>query len=95
MHTPLCRHATGEPAELAAQAVKLGLPEIGFSEHNPMIRDDYDDWRRLRKINLNAIVSWSQVPRLARSKFKGLVRFVGYKDQNLIPCILDRDWLKD
>ena len=44
MHTPLCRHATGEPTEYAAQAVKLGIPEIGFSEHNPMIRDDYDDW---------------------------------------------------
>ena len=44
MHTPLCRHATGEPTELAAQAVKIGLTEIGFSEHNPMIRDDWDDW---------------------------------------------------
>jgi histidinol-phosphatase (PHP family) len=45
MHTPLCRHAVGEPVELAAQAVKLGLPEIGFSDHNPMPRDDFDDWR--------------------------------------------------
>ena len=44
MHTPLCRHATGEPTELAAQALKVGLTEIGFSEHQPMIRDDYDDW---------------------------------------------------
>ena len=45
MHTPLCCHATGEPVELAAQAVKLGLREIGFSDHNPMPRDDFDDWR--------------------------------------------------
>ncbi len=45
MHTPLCRHAAGEPSELAAQAVKLGLGEIGFSDHNPMQRDDFDDWR--------------------------------------------------
>jgi histidinol-phosphatase (PHP family) len=44
-HTPLCRHATGEPVELAAQAVLLGLPELGFSDHNPMPRDDFDDWR--------------------------------------------------
>ena len=35
MHTPLCKHAVGEPTELAAHAVKLGLPEIGFSDHNP------------------------------------------------------------
>jgi len=47
MHTPLCRHAVGEPTEYAAQAVKLGLKEIGFSEHSPMPRDDFDDWRML------------------------------------------------
>ena len=48
MHTPLCRHASGEPTELAAQAVKIGLSEIGFSEHNPMPRDDWDDWHMLQ-----------------------------------------------
>jgi len=48
MHTPLCRHAVGEPTELAAQAIQLGLPEIGFSEHNPMPRDDWDDWHMLQ-----------------------------------------------
>ena len=47
MHTPLCRHAVGEPTEYAAHAVKLGLKEIGFSEHSPMPRDDFDDWRML------------------------------------------------
>ena len=47
MHTPLCRHATGEPTELAAQAVRIGLTEIGFSEHNPMLRDDWDNWHLL------------------------------------------------
>ena len=45
LHTPLCRHAVGEPSELAAQAVRLGLKEIGFSDHSPMARDDFDDWR--------------------------------------------------
>src|SRR5205809_5345379 len=47
MHTPLCHHAVGEPTEYAAQAVKVGLKEIGFSEHSPMPRDDFDDWRML------------------------------------------------
>jgi histidinol-phosphatase (PHP family) len=45
MHTPLCRHAVGDPVALAAQAVKVGLDEIGFSDHNPMRQDDFDDWR--------------------------------------------------
>jgi len=48
MHTPLCRHAVGEPTELAAHAVRLGFTEIGFSDHNPMPRDDWDDWRMFR-----------------------------------------------
>jgi len=47
MHTPLCHHAVGEPIEYAARAVNLGLGEIGFSEHSPMPRDDFDDWHML------------------------------------------------
>src|SRR6266540_3569385 len=48
MHTRLCRHAVGDPTDLAAQAVRIGLTEIGFSEHNPMPRDDWDDWHMLQ-----------------------------------------------
>lgn len=48
MHTPLCRHAVGEPIELATHALRIGLTEIGFSEHNPMVRDDWDDWHMLQ-----------------------------------------------
>lgn len=55
MHTPLCRHAVGEPTEYAAQAVKLGFTEIGFSDHNPMLRDDFDDWH-MRQDELDAYV---------------------------------------
>jgi histidinol-phosphatase (PHP family) len=45
MHTPLCRHASGEPSEYAAHALALGLTEIGFSDHSPMRQDDFDNWR--------------------------------------------------
>jgi len=45
MHTPLCRHAKGEPSEYAARAVELGFTEIGFSDHSPMARDNFDNWR--------------------------------------------------
>ena len=52
MHTPLCRHATGEPTNYAAQAVRLGLSEIGLSDHAPMIEDNFDDWRmRLNQLD--------------------------------------------
>ncbi len=54
-HTPLCRHAVGEPTELAAQAARVGLTEFGFSDHNPMSRDDFDNWR-MREADLDLYV---------------------------------------
>lgn len=45
MHTPLCRHAIGEPVEYARRARELGIREIGFTDHSPMARDDFDNWR--------------------------------------------------
>jgi histidinol-phosphatase (PHP family) len=45
MHTPLCKHAVGEPVDYARRAVEVGLTEMGFSDHSPMLRDDFDDWR--------------------------------------------------
>jgi len=62
MHTPLCRHATGEPTELAAHAVRTGLTEIGFSEHAPMPRDDWDDWH-IRLSELDAYIGKVQQAR--------------------------------
>jgi histidinol-phosphatase (PHP family) len=47
MHTPLCRHAEGWPADYARAAAGRGLGEIGFSDHNPM-PEHFDDWRMLR-----------------------------------------------
>ncbi len=55
MHTPLCRHATGSPVDYAAQALKVGLTEIGFSDHSPMPEDDFDDWR-MRAADLDLYV---------------------------------------
>lgn len=37
MHTPLCGHAVGEPSRYAEHALSVGLKEIGFSDHAPMI----------------------------------------------------------
>jgi histidinol-phosphatase (PHP family) len=45
MHTPLCLHAVGEPEEYARRALKLGLPEMGMSDHSPMRQDNFDEWR--------------------------------------------------
>ncbi len=68
MHTPLCRHAVGEPVDYARHAVAIGLTEIGFSDHSPMRRDDFDDWR-MRADQLDDYVA---KVRLARKEFPQL-----------------------
>jgi histidinol-phosphatase (PHP family) len=62
MHTPLCRHAVGEPVEYAQRARELGLTEIGFTDHSPMERDDFDDWR-MKDSELDEYVAKVQIAR--------------------------------
>lgn len=69
MHTPLCRHATGEPTEYAAQAKKVGLKEIGFSDHSPMQRDDFDSWR----MRLDQLDEYVEKVRKARVEHPDLI----------------------
>lgn len=37
MHTPLCGHAHGEPCQYVEQAISVGLVEVGFSDHAPLV----------------------------------------------------------
>jgi histidinol-phosphatase (PHP family) len=37
LHTSLCGHASGEPYEYVESAISLGLKEIGFSDHAPLL----------------------------------------------------------
>jgi histidinol-phosphatase (PHP family) len=68
MHTPLCRHATGEPSEYATRAMELGFAEIGFSDHSPMRQDDFDAWR----MNFDKLGSYVEKVQKARKDFPQL-----------------------
>jgi histidinol-phosphatase (PHP family) len=87
-HTPLCRHATGEPTELATQAVRLGLPELGFSDHAPMPRDDFDDWR-MKAAELDAYVAAVEQ---ARRDHPNLTIKLALEADYLPGC---EDWVRD
>lgn len=43
-HTPLCRHAEGDPIDYARHAQSIGLAEFGLADHNPM-PTPLDEWR--------------------------------------------------
>jgi histidinol-phosphatase (PHP family) len=68
MHTPLCRHASGEPVDYARRAVEIGLSEIGFSDHSPMRRDDFDNWR----MRLGQLDEYVEKVRRAQKEFPRL-----------------------
>ena len=46
MHTPLCKHAQGEPEEYADEAVERGLKGIVVTCHNP-IDEEWSPWARM------------------------------------------------
>lgn len=46
-HTPLCRHALGEPDAYVDAALAAGLSEYGISDHAPQLPEPFDDWRML------------------------------------------------
>jgi histidinol-phosphatase (PHP family) len=68
MHTPLCRHATGEPVDYARHALAVGLTEIGFSDHSPMRQDNFDNWR----MNFSQLDEYVAKVRRAQKEFPQL-----------------------
>ena len=86
-HTPLCRHATGSPTELAARAVEAGLTELGFSDHAPMPRDDFDEWR-MKDGELDQYVAQVEA---ARQAFPQLTIRLGLEVDYLAGC---EDWIR-
>ena len=88
MHTRLCRHAVGDASDLAAHAVKIGLREIGFSEHNPMPRDDYDTWHMLN----SSFDEYIEQVQKARRDYPNLVIKIGL-ETDYIPGM--EDWVRE
>jgi histidinol-phosphatase (PHP family) len=88
MHTPLCRHATGEPGEYAARAMAIGLTEIGFSDHSPMPQDDFDNWR----MNLDKLDEYVAKVRRAQRDFPQLTIRLALETDYLPDY---EDWVRD
>jgi histidinol-phosphatase (PHP family) len=70
MHTPLCRHAVGDPPHYVAAAAAAGIAEICFTCHCPM-PDWFDQWPRMRRAELPeylAIVRAAQGEKVAGAR---------------------------
>lgn len=80
-HTPLCRHAIGEPEEYIDQAIALNLAEYGISDHAPQTPEPFDDWR-MKEADLPEYLSWINRARAHAG------------DRITVRAGLECDWLK-
>ncbi len=65
MHTPLCKHAKGDPTEYAAAAAQRGLKGIVITCHNPGPDKDFSAQVRMAPDELDAYVALVDHARLA------------------------------
>lgn len=61
MHTPRCNHATGSVREYAEAALRIGLTEIGMSDHSPMPGGFDAEWRMKRSELTNYLAEVEKV----------------------------------
>ena len=88
MHTPLCRHASGEPEEYVQHALALGFKEIGFSDHAPMPQDDFDNWR----MNADKLDAYADKVRKVQKDFPQLTIRLAL-EVDYLPGY--EDWIRD
>ena len=66
MHTPLCGHAVGEPSKYVEQAIQVGLSEIGFSDHAPLVSHEDANYT----MNLSQLPLYHQMVREVQARYK-------------------------
>lgn len=86
MHTPLCGHATGDPGEYAAQAIKIGLEEIGFSDHAPLVSHEAPGIT----MNIKQLPDYYRMIEEVQSKFKNELRIKMAIEADFIPGFEDQ-----
>lgn len=69
MHTPLCKHAEGEPEEYAAAALQRGLHGVVITCHNPMPEAYGRKWR----MEPEDLATYHSIVERARQRFAGTV----------------------
>jgi histidinol-phosphatase (PHP family) len=62
-HTPLCRHAHGEPEAFVDAALADGLSAYGIADHAPQVPEPFDDWR-MTEAELPAYFHWIERARV-------------------------------
>ena len=65
MHTPLCKHARGNPPDYAAQAMRVGLRGITFTCHSPMPFG----WNPAPRMSIRQLPQYVDMVAVARAEY--------------------------
>lgn len=69
MHTPLCKHAKGEPTQYAAHAERVGLNGIIFTCHNP----GPEGWGERVRMSMAQLPEYIEMVESAKAEWNGRV----------------------
>ena len=86
MHTPLCGHAIGAPEEYARQAIQVGLEEIGFSDHAPLVSHEAPSIT----MNIRQLPEYYRMIEEVQKKFKSDLRIKMAIEADFIPGYEDK-----
>lgn len=89
MHTPLCKHARGAPAEYAREAEKKGLRGISFTCHSPMPFG----WNPGARMSVNQLPEYVAMIEATRDEFAGRVDVRLGLESDYMPGM--ERWLED
>ncbi len=89
MHTPLCKHARGNPADYAKQAEDKGLRGITFTCHSPMPFG----WNPSVRMTVHQLPQYVDMISEARDEFAGRVDVRLGMESDYLPGM--ENWLED
>ncbi|GAB6074100.1 histidinol-phosphatase HisJ family protein [Nautilia lithotrophica] len=87
-HTPLCKHAEGEPEEFIQKAIEKGIEVYGFADHAPM---NFDPKYRM---SFNEMDKYEKTISDLSKKYKNIKILLGY-EVDFTPTIDERVLKRD
>lgn len=89
MHTPLCKHARGNPQDYAKEAIKKGLKGITFTCHSPMPFG----WNPKVRMSINQFDEYVEMIYATRDEYAGRLDVRLGMESDFMPGM--ESWLED
>jgi|TARA_B110000263_G_scaffold212042_1_gene195317 histidinol-phosphatase (PHP family) len=89
MHTPLCKHAVGEPEDYAERALAEGLKGIIFTCHNPIP----EGWAQQVRMSVAEFDTYVEIVNRAKAAYEGRLEILLGLESDFAPGM--EPWLEE